>query len=171
MNTELYIESSRLDITKELSALLTFSIDDVKNFSQRSTTWSRTIVLPGTSNNNKTFGHVFQIGRANAFNANSPNVGFNFNASKRANCILFQDQMQTFKGVLRLLQINYSNGFAGRVEYEVNISGNISALSSSLTGKLLEDLNFSEHDQTFSISNIIQSWNNAPGSGIYYPLL
>jgi hypothetical protein len=171
MNTELYIESSRLDITKELSALMTFSIDDIKDFSSRSTTWSKTIVLPGTSNNNKVFGHIFQIGRSNPFVPSSSNVGFNFNASKSANCILFQDQMQTFKGVLRLMQINYSNGFNGKVEYEVNISGNLSALNAILTGKTLEDLSFSEHDQTFSISNIIQSWDNAPGSGVYFPLI
>jgi hypothetical protein len=171
MNTELYIESSRLDITKELSALMTFSIDDIKEFSSRSTSWSKAIVLPGTANNNKVFGHVFQIGRSNPFISGSSNVGFNFNASKSANCILFQDQMQTFKGVLRLMQINYSNGFSGKVEYEVNISGNLSALNAILTGRLLEDLSFSEHNQTFSISNIVQSWDNAPGSGIYYPLI
>jgi hypothetical protein len=171
MNTELFIEGHRLDITKTASALMTFSIDDVRDFSARSTTWSKTVILPGTSNNNKAFGHIFQIGRSNAFNSSAPNVNFNFNASKSANVILFQDQMQTFKGVLRLLQINYSNGLGGRVEYEVNLSGNLSALSATLTGKLLEDLDFSNYDQTYSIYNIIQSWDNSGGAGIYYPLI
>lgn len=171
MNTELYIEGYRLDLSTEISALLTFAIDDIKNFSARSTTWSKTIVLPGTANNNRLFGHIFQVGQSNGFNGDLPNVGYNFNAAKSANIILFQDQIQTFKGVLRLLQINYYGGIQGRIEYEVSIFGNISGLNSILTGSKLEDLDFSIHDQTYSVTNIVNSWDNAPGSGIYYPLI
>lgn len=171
MVTELYIEGHRLDITKEISALLTFSIDDIKRFAERSTTYSKTIVLPGTSKNNKIFGHIFQIGQANPYNNQLPNVALNFNASKSAKCVLFQDQLQTFNGVLRLLQINYFNGLNGRVEYEVSIFGNLSGLNSVLTGKLLEQLDFSAHNHEFSVSNISNSWTNASGSGYYYPLI
>lgn len=171
MNTELYIENYRLDITTEISALLNFAIDDIKDFSARSTTWSRTIVLPGTSNNNKLFGHIFQVGQSNVYNNSIPNVGYNFNASKSARVVLFQDQIQTFKGVLRLLQININNGFQGACEYEVSVFGNLSGLNSALTGKLLENLDFSAYDHIFSDTNIVASWDNPGGSGVYYPLI
>jgi hypothetical protein len=121
MNTELYIENYPADLTKEIAALLNFAIDDIKNFSSRSTTWSRTIVLPGTANNNKLFGHIFQVGQSNYYNSALPNISSNFNAAKSAPCIIFQDQIQTFKGVLRLLQININNGFQGACEYEVSV--------------------------------------------------
>jgi len=62
MTTELFIENYPADLTAELSALLTFSIDDVKDFAARSTAWSKTVVLPGTARNNKIFGHIFQVG-------------------------------------------------------------------------------------------------------------
>lgn len=170
MNTELWIESYKLDLTSDISALLTFSIDDVKDFASRSTTWSKTIVLPGTQRNNRIFGHIFQIGQENEYSNTLPNVLYNFNAAKSANIVLFQNQMQTFSGVLRLMQINYSNGLNGRVEYEVSIFGTLSGLNSKLTGALLEHLDFSQYDQTFSVNNIIQSWNQQ-GSGIFYPLI
>jgi hypothetical protein len=171
MNTELYIENYRADITNEISALLNFAIDDIKDFSSRSTTWSRTIVLPGTASNNRLFGHIFQVGQSNNYNGSIPNVGSNFNAAKSAACIIFQDQIQTFKGVLRLLQININNGFQGACEYEVSVFGNLVGLNSALSGALLEDLDFSAYDHVYNDTNIVNSWDNPGGSGVYYPLI
>lgn len=171
MNTEIHIEGYRLDITNDIAALLNFAIDDIKNFSSRSTTWSRTIVLPGTANNNRLFGHIFQPGQSNGYDASQPNVGYNYNASKAARCIIFQDQVQAFKGVLRLLQINMSDGFQGRVEYEVSIFGTLTGLNVALTSALLEDLDFSAYNHTYNDGNIVASWDNPGGSGYYYPLI
>jgi len=168
MTTEIYIENYRLDISNDISTLLTFGLDDLKDFSARSTTWSKTIVLPGTSNNNKLFGHIFQIGQSNQYISTVDNVGYNYNASKSADCIIFQDQVQTFTGVLRLMQINISNG---RVEYEVAVFGKLSGLNVSLSGGLLEELDFSAYDEIFNTTNIIASWDNPGGSGLYYPLI
>ena len=94
MKTELFIENYRLDITEDISTLLNYAIDDIKDFSSRSTTWSKTIVLPGTANNNKLFGHIFNVGQSNAYTSTDPNVNFNFNASKSADALIFQDQLQ-----------------------------------------------------------------------------
>jgi hypothetical protein len=171
MNTELYIENYQADLTKEIAALLNFAIDDIKNFSARSTTWSKTIVLPGTANNNKLFGHIFQVGQSNGHNSLTANVGYNFNAARSANVILFQDQIQVFKGVLRLLQINYYKGPQGNIEYEVSIFGNLSGLNSALTGSLLEQLDFQAYNHTYSVNNIVSSWDNPGGTGVYYPLM
>lgn len=168
MITEIYIENYRLDVYKDLSALLNFAIDDIKDFSARSTTWSQTIVLPGTANNNKLFGHIFELGQANAYDADLPNVAYNFNASKGADCIIFQDNLQTFKGVLRLLEVISDKG---QLEYEVAVFGEISALNVALSGGLLEDLDFSAYDHDYTVANITASWDNTPGTGYTYPLI
>jgi hypothetical protein len=165
---ELYIERNRLDVSVEISSLLTFELDNVRNFASRSTTWSKTIVLPGTANNNAIFGHIFEIGQSNPHNEEQDNVGFNFNAAKSASIILFQDQLQTFKGVLRLLQINITNG---RKEYEVGIFGEIALLNVRLSSGKLEDLDFSDYDHDYNETSIVNSWDAAPGSGYYYPLI
>lgn len=168
MNTEIYIENYKLDLSKDLSALLTFEMDDIRDFSSRSTTWSKTIVLPGTANNNKLFGHIFQTGQSNTYNDALTNVGYNFNASKSANCIIFQESIQTFKGVLRLLQVNIDQG---QIEYEVAVFGEITGLSVALSSGLLEDLDFSNYDHTYNAEIIVASWDYPSGSGVYYPLI
>lgn len=168
MLTEIYIENYRVDISNDFPSLINFAIDDVKDFSARSTTWSKTIALPGSKNNNKIFGHIFQTGQSNPFTPGQANVLFNFNAAKSADCIIFQDQMQTFKGVLRLLQINLVNGV---YEYEVSVFGKLSGLNAALSGALLEDLDFSAYDHVYNDANIVASWDNPGGSGYYYPLI
>jgi hypothetical protein len=168
MRTEIIMEGLGLDISTEISALLTFALDDVKDFSSRSTTFSKTIVLPGTANNNNIFGNIFQVGQSNFTSDGMPNVGYNFNASKAADCLMFTDQIQTFSGILRLMRINI---IKGRPEYEVSVYGKIAGLNVSLSGQLLENLDFSEYDEVLNTTNIINSWDNASGAGVYYPLI
>lgn len=166
MNTELYIEGLIVDISADISNLLTFAIDDVKEFASRQTTFSKTIVLPGTASNNKLFAAIFETGISNNYNPALPNISANFNASKSAACVLFQDFMQTFKGTIRLLQINIDNG---RKEYEVALNGELTNLSVSLSSKFLKDLDFSAYDHIYNETNIFASWNNIE-TGYYYPL-
>lgn len=168
MITEVFIENKRLDITADISSLLTFALDDVKDFSSRQTTFSKTIVLPGTAINNRIFNLIFQTGADNDHNNTLPNVGTNFTPSKGATCNIFQDYIQTFKGVLRLLEITYDNG---RPEYQVSVSGDMTTLNAALAGSFLSDLNFSAYNQLWNVANIVGSWDNTPGSGVYFPMI
>lgn len=168
MITELFIESYQTDVSADLVSLLTFTIDDVKDFSARSTTFSKTVVLPGTARNNQIFGDIFETGISNDYNPAAPNIFSNFNASKSARCLLFQDNIQTFKGTIRLMQINLDHG---RIEYEVALAGDLSGLSTALSNSLLQDLDFSAYDRVYAASDVVASWDNAPGSGVYFPMI
>lgn len=168
MVTEIFVEGKRLDLTAYISSLLTFAIDDVKDFSTRSTTFSKTIVLPGTANNNAVFGNIFETGISNDYDPTLNNIGYNFNAAKSARCYIFQDNLQTFKGTIRLLEIDK---FKGEIEYEVALNGEITTLSVSLSSGLLTDLDFSEYDIVYNESNVVASWDNPGGSGVYFPLM
>lgn len=168
MTSELFIENYRLDISADISSLITFELDNIRDFSSRGTSWSKTIVLPGTANNNKLFGHIFQIGQSNQYDSGVSNVGYNFNASVSARCLIFQDQFQTFKGVLRLMQINI---IKGKTEYEVAVFGELAGLNVALSTAKLEDLDFSAYDHTYNSANVIASWDNTPGTGYFYPLI
>lgn len=166
--TELFIESRRVDITEELDHLITYAVDDIKDFQHRQTAFSKTIVLPGTANNNKIFGHIFDVTVSNSYNATGDNVLTNFNPSVSADCLLFADRMQVFKGSLRLLEIVITDG---HVEYEVSIVGELGGLVSALGTNKLEDLDFSAYDQNWDIGNVTGSWDNLNGSGVCYPLI
>lgn len=168
MKQQMFVENQEVDLSAELSALLTFSIDDVADFGKRSTTFSKTIVLPGTNRNNKVFGGIFEIGRGNEYDPALPNYGYNYNASKSATCIIFQDNIQTFKGVIRLTQINKDGN---RVEYETVVFGDLFLLNTRLSSALIGDLDFSEYDHVFDETAVVDSWDNPGGSGYYYPLI
>lgn len=168
MITEVFIENQRLDISEDISSLLTFALDDVRDFSSRQTTFSKTIILPGTARNNMIFANAFEVSLNNNHDDGLPNVGLNFNQSKSAACIIFQDYMQTFKGAIRLLEIILDNG---RPEYQVCVSGDITTLNAALSGTFLTDLDFSAYNRNWTVDNIVNSWDNTPGSGLYFPLI
>jgi hypothetical protein len=168
ISTEIYIENQRLDLTKDISAEFTYSIDDIKNFASRNTNFSKTIVLPGNATNNKLFGHIFEFGSSNFYDPALPNVGYNFNAAKAASCIVFVDKVQIFKGIIRLLEITIDNG---AIEYECAVFGELGGFVAALGNGKIEDLDFSGYDHQWNIDNIQNSWNNISGSGYYYPLI
>jgi hypothetical protein len=167
MITELYIENYKADITSDVDAMLSFAIDDVKDFGSRNTNYSKTLILPGTANNNKIFGNIFSVNQYSISDGTKPNVNYNFNSSVVANCILFQGNIQVFKGVIRVLEIDIDND---RIEYQCALFGELGNLIAKLAALKLEDLDFKAYNHTYNISNIVSSWSNS-GSGVFYPLI
>lgn len=167
MASELFIENRRADISQEISNLITYSIDDIKDVGSRNTSFSKTIVLPGTANNNALLGHIFSFTVVNDHNPSQDNIGVNFNPGKQAECVIFQDHIQVFKGIIRVMEIIITNGF---VEYECTVFGELGGLTNSLGSGKLQDLDFSAYDHALSVANIQASWDNINGSGYFYPL-
>lgn len=168
MITEIFVEGKRIDINADISSLLTFAIDDVKDFSSRQTSFSKTVVIPGTGNNNAIFGNIFELGSSNDYDPLVNNIGYNFNAAKSARCVIFQDNLQTFKGTLRLLEIDKDRG---RIEYEVALNGDLTTLNVALSSGYISDLDFSAYDTVYNSGNIVASWDHTPGAGVYWPLI
>lgn len=165
--TRLFIENKELDLTATISQQITYAIDDIRNVDSKATTFSRTIVLPGTANNNNLFGQIFEFNHANFVNDIAPNVEYNFNAARSAQCRLVSDSVQVMKGTLRLLEIIVDGS---RVEYEVCIFGELGGFITKLGALKLQDLDFSEYDHEYNLTNIETSWNNDNGgAGYYYP--
>lgn len=168
IRTEIYIEDQKLDLSKDLSTQFTYAIDDIKDFSARNTSFSKTIIIPGNANNNKLFGHIFEFGSANLHNDANENVGYNFNAAKSVQCVVLVDKIQIFKGVLRLLEIIIDRE---SIEYECAVFGELGGFISALGNGRIEDLDFGIADQSWNELTIKDSWNNVSGSGVYYPLI
>ena len=100
----IFIENQELDVKDDFSHQITYAVDDLKNLDSKSTAFSKTIVLPGTANNNKLLGNIFEFSNSN-YNTAGSNVGYNFNASKSAKVRLEVNGLIVIKGVLRLLEI------------------------------------------------------------------
>lgn len=173
MITEIYIENKRLDLSQDLSNEFTYAVDDIQDFAARNTNFSKTIILPGNAVNNKLFGHIFEFNSANFYNPSQDNVGYNYNASKAASCVIYVDKIQVFKGILRLLEITIDRG---SIEYECVVFGELGGFVTALNNYRLEELDFSEYNHAWTTTNILNSWNQASGStasgmGYYYPLI
>jgi archaellin len=154
--TQIYLEDQLLDISKDFSQQITYAIDDLLNLDSKSTSFTKTIILPGTNRNNQIFGNIFEFSNSNFTNDAEPNVFYNFNASKSAKARLEINGLQAMKGVLRLLSIVIDGN---NVEYEVALFGELGGFVSKLGNKKLTDLDFSNYNHDYTISNITESWN------------
>ena len=189
VSTEIYIEDYKLELSKELNTEFSYVIDDIMDFGSKNTSFSKTINIAGNSTNNRVFGFVFDLANANFTDDSLPNVNYNYNAAKAAQCRIFIDKIQVFKGTLRILEI-IVDGKA--IEYQCTVFGELGGFITELGSKKLigndnpsYDLDFSIYNHTYNHDNIIDSWevsgatagdrgvNNslAYGSGYYYPLI
>jgi len=166
---QLFIEGQEADIDQAFSTLLTASVNDVKSFGTKESTFSKTIILPGTKRNNILFGNIFNTTTRTAYDPLLPNYGYNFNAAVSAKVLVMNQSIQQMKGTIRLLQINVDGAF---IDYEVSIVGELGGFSAKMGAAKIEQLDFSAYNHQYSIANIKASWDNAnAGLGYYYPLI
>jgi len=176
--TRIFVEDNELDISQGLTNQITYAIDDLRNLDSKSTNFTKTIIIPGTANNNKIFGNIFEFNNANFYDESYPNVLNNFNAMVNAYAYIEVNGLQIMKGHLRLLEIIRDNG---GIEYECAIIGELGSFVNSLGNLRLEDLDFSAYNHDYTSDNITQSWevsgtrgaNNSAGygTGYFYPLI
>jgi len=175
MRTEIYIENYRLDLTEDVDTEFTYTIDDINDFGSKNTSYSKTIRIAGNANNNAIFGNIFDLNNANFTSEDAPNVGVNYNASKNAQCRIFIDGIQIFKGALRILEIIKDGS---TLFYECSVVGDLGGFMTALGNKKLtgnedsaDDLDFSTYNAAWNFTNITNSWDSIDGSGLYFPLI
>ena len=187
MRTQIFVEGFELDLTNDIACEISYVIDDVKDFGSKNTSYSKTIVIQGTQKNNKIFNHISELGRFLAIenvNTQAPNVNENYTAAVGSNCIILVDNIQIFKGKLRVMEVVK---YANHVEYECAVFGELGGFyyelskavtdgdsNTSVGSSLLEHINFTDLDHFWNWTNINNSWNNrlsTPGVGYFYPLI
>lgn len=139
-----------VDLSSDIDAPMTFNIADLRDPSKKNTNFSKTIILPGTKNNDLIFGHAFEISGEGIFNPN-----------KKIRAVVTQDGLETFNGIAQLKKINrVGNGFANldAISYEIVLFGNLADIFYQLGDSKLEDLDFSEYNHTYNKDNIKRSW-------------
>ena len=153
---QLFIEGREADINEQISVQLTLAIDDINRYGSRDTSFSKTIVLPGTNNNNSIFGNIAELGSSNPYTQGSANVGVNFNVAQISRAELRLNGLLICKGVFRLTGIVRNKSL---VEYEGSIFGELGGFIANIGNKKLEDLDFSEYDHEYNTTNIKESWD------------
>jgi hypothetical protein len=145
---ELLINGQQIGLSDDFDIRINKSIADIRNPETRSSDFTRTLTIPGTSENNKVFEFLFDV-------ANDITGGFNPN--KKADCVVLVDGMPQIEGFIRLTDIINNNG---RIEYQCTIHGESANLFTDIENAKLSDLNFGEYNHVCNITNIKDSWDN-----------
>lgn len=166
--TQIYLEGVALDLDKNVDIDFTYSIADISDFEKRTTTFSKTVVLPGTAHNSFLLGNYFDFNINNDYSNTIDNVGVNFNPLKKAFTKVTLDNVEVFVGVLRLLEITSKDG---EIQYQCALFGSLGGLFSTLGEKLLTDLDLDDLNHVYNITTIQNSWDTTDlvADGYVYP--
>jgi hypothetical protein len=183
MVTEIFINNSQIDLSEDLSVPLNYAIADIREPQKRNTNFSKTVVIPGTSNNNVLFSHIWDIG-VNLTSSGGTNFTPNFNPNLKADVLVLQDGNEVFKGFAKLDNIVV---VGEKVEYELSFYGNLANIFTTIGESKLSEIDLSEYDHTYTRQNQVNSWDTSiikngsnyvnfssgdpTGEGYLYPLI
>jgi hypothetical protein len=151
-----------LDVSETLALPITFSVGDIRDLSSRKGTFSKTVTLAGTKNNNDLLGHYYDVNiEAGTFNLNT-----------LTKCQVIQNGVPILdEALLQLVSVSKvqtNNRFEDEVSYEVLIKDTRAEFFTAITNANLTDLDFSDLDHTFSSTDIVASFSNTVADGYKY---
>lgn len=181
MGKRLYINNTLVDLREDVVIPLNKQIADIRTPENRSSSYTKTITVPGTKANNKLFGFIFDVAQSVINESEAVNFFPDFNPNLKASCRIYDGAALQIEGYAQLLQINIINEH--EIEYEIAVFGSLSNIFTSIGSGLLGDLDFSEYDHALTVTNIKNSWDTsivvngvsgspfAYGKGYVYPLI
>jgi hypothetical protein len=179
MNTKIYINSELIDITDDVSIPLTYAIADVREPEKRNTTFSKTVVIPGSQLNNKLFGQIWNV-NSSVNSSGTTNFNPSFNPNLKANAIITYKDVVQFTGIVQLLNVNLLDEY--EINYEVAFLGELGNIFQAIENKTLAQVDLSAYNHLYTAQNQKNSWDNSIikngasypftlGEGYVYPLI
>jgi hypothetical protein len=161
---KIILSTGVLDVRQDVSFPLTFSVAEIRDITKRSGTFSKTIVLAGTDNNNQLLNHYYDV---------NIDAG-TFDVSKLTYCQVTQNDVLILEdAVLQLIAVNKSQQTDAHeqiVNYEVLIKDTKAELFTAITNAELTDLDFSDLNHFSNSSAIIGSFSFTQANGYKYVL-
>lgn len=159
MRTRIELGSSgSIDLMDDVPYSLNFAVADIRTPDKRDASYSKTIRIPGSKQNDQLFAHIFEI-----------DIDCNFNPNIKTPCILYIDEIQQLKGFLQLLKIYETNEY--KREYEVTIKGQVGNVFTTIGDDELTALDLSEYDHGYNKTVQRASWSAPTGVGFVYPMI
>ena len=146
-----------LDLNGDIPISLNYSIADIKEPNKRNSAFSKSIMLPGTNNNNNILKHIYKI-----------NIEGGFDPNIRQVATILQDGITVLDGFMQLLEVLEEGS---HIIYKVVVFGDNGEFMSNIEGLSLSDINFSDLNHDLTLSNIHASWAATKGAGYMYPLV
>ncbi len=158
------LETGYLDVKEGTAFPLNFGIGDVRDLSKRSSTFSKTITLIGSKNNHDLLNHYYDV--------NIQAGTFDINALTK--CSIIQNGIpvveDAYLQLLSVEKIQYVTSVEEEIEYEVLVKDAQADFFTKIDNGLLEEIDFTDFNQTFNSSNVVNSFNNTWTDGYVYPI-
>jgi len=156
------IETGYLDVKEGTNLPLNFQVGDIRDLTQRKGTFSKSITLSGTKNNNLLLNNYYDV--------NIVEGTFNINTLTR--CSILQNGIPIVTDALLQLvnvkKVQLTDAYEQGLEYEVLIRDSQAEFYTAITNLELTDLDFSDLDHTFDISAITNSWSHTQADHYKY---
>jgi hypothetical protein len=162
-----------LDTYDDIDISLTYQIDDIEDITVKKSSFSKTIILPGTPTNNDYFKNIFDV------NIDISETSYNPKKALPVQ-VLIGDEL-VFQGNLQLLNIITNQK---QVDYEIVITGVFKNIIIAFADYYLNQLNLDEYDHYRNTNTITNTWDNyisinnpvssvltQPGDGYIYPII
>lgn len=151
-----------LDLDGKTIVPLNFSIADIRDVSKRKGTFSKSITLPGTKNNNILLNNYFDVNiEAGTFDIN-----------RLQKCTVIQDDVIVLENaVMQLVSVNkvQENGaYESDVTYTVVIKDTTADFFSTISNKTLDQLDFSGLNHLYTADAVVNSFDNTIADGYKY---
>jgi hypothetical protein len=121
MNMRLFIENHEVELDNSVVFAITQQFEDLTNPTAIINTWSKTVSLPFTTNNNKLFNNIFNPDRLIAYPSIS-GVGINFNPHKKLSFRLQNDTDVVMQGYAKVNDIKKTGG---KGSYNITLYGEL----------------------------------------------
>ena len=156
------LDNGYLDVKEGTAFPLNFQVGDIRDLTQRKGTFSKTITLSGTKNNNTLLNNYYDVNiKAGTFDIN-----------KITKCTVLQNGIPIVTDALLQLvnvkKVQLTDAYEQGVEYEVLVRDSQAEFYTTITNKELTDLDFSDCNHDFDITAITNSWNHTQSDHYKY---
>lgn len=166
-DVRLYINNRLVDFSNELSLPFTYQLEDLNNPTIIKNSFTKTITIVGTKNNNRIFGEIYNLDREQLYDETYI-VGSYFNPSYRTPFTLYRNGEMIETGYMQLNNVTLK---AGIINYNITLYGGLGDFFYNLSYNSdneplqLKDLKYGE-ELAFKINKKIvkESWENLIGS-------
>jgi hypothetical protein len=158
------IANEFIELGEVVDIPLNFSVADISDVSSRRSSFSKTIVVPGTDINNNIFRHHYSVNVSN---------GEFVNKIVKCSLISSGGEIIFSNGVIKLLRvIKLQNTATGddKVNYEILLRDDAGGFITNIGDKKLEDIFFQDFNHRYDLATVTASFAHSSSNGYKYIL-
>ena len=148
----LYIEGNKVDIQENVKVAMTFESVNTENPEAVKNSYSKTVDIYGTNNNNKIFADVWKLDRSIVKHSTIVS-GINFNPKKRVEFIYYENGDIIERGYISLDNITVNKGV---IKYSITLYGGL--------GDFFYGIMYKEDGEEMTLANLYYGFTDADGN-------